>query len=241
MKPEESEKVKWSRTIRRLLVVAVLLAIFLILVPLATLPLFEHTRDARYDIVSFDTQKWVTRDGMYSVTFQELPTGVVCFGGTQTFMRLTLKELDGVDGGRYTVTFNPGSWQEVTTILIGPWETRIYDSRGWCPSDWSSPKYTFAPLPPRFTSQYISGDTSQWNNTVWELRGALTLREQEGIGGAYAVHFVTSSGAGTTVTKDLTPNGVATFQASITVPSPSVSMQYEVNAPKVTYKSGLFG
>lgn len=234
------ETVRWSRTGRRILKLIVAVVVLSVVIPMLTLPIFERTRDARYEVVSLEQDYWVHRDGRFDVSFQQrYRTGFLC--SYYDYAVVTLVEREGLPGGTYRVTFQYPTYQGTpVTVTLGPGETETITSDEVCATSPGENVITpsLVASPPRVYETF-TGVTG--NNTDWELKGTLTLRELEGVGGEYVVNFRVSPGSESkTVRGQVFASAVEEFDVSFEVPNGTCcSIGYSTNAPKVREKASL--
>src|SRR3972149_1787665 len=62
--PLDEEKVRWSQTGRKIVKTIVAVVVVIVVVSLITLPIFDRTRDARYEVVSMSQETWITRGAL---------------------------------------------------------------------------------------------------------------------------------------------------------------------------------
>ena len=155
---------------------------------------------------------------------------------------VTLSEREGLPGGHYRITFTyPTYVGQPIDVYLAADETQAVASNEVCSTAPGSVTIGHALIanPPRVYEQYRG---SQGNNTAWEVRAKLTLRELEGIGGEYVVrfHLNPDSQDSKTMRSQVFASAVQDFGVSFDVPNGTCcSIGYDVNAPKVQEKASV--
>ncbi|HKZ64345.1 MAG TPA: hypothetical protein VJ400_07880 [Thermoplasmata archaeon] len=234
----DEEKVRWSQTGRKIVKTIVAVVVVIVVVSLITLPIFDRTRDARYEVVSMSQETWITRGADFETSsYQESRSGFWC--SYYVWRVLNLTETEGT-GGSFQVHFenSPEGYTSDVTVYASAHETETVSSGELCASSASS-TVSYTVVPPRITEKYRGIDGT---NPVCELRGELTLRELEGITGEYVVRFSVQPGPldSRTYTQHIVPGDVRDFDVSFSVPScTGHSISYSINAPKVRENASL--
>jgi len=236
--PMTGEKVRWSRTGRKIVKAIVAIVVVVVILSLVTLPIFDKTRDARYEVVSMTQEYWVTRDARFDASFsQSMRSGFWCSYYVWGILNLT--EVEGT-GGTYLVHFanSPeGNTQDVN-VYLSPNQHQTVTSQELCAQS-SGSTVSYSVTTPRIYEKFRGVEGT---NPVWELHGKLTLRELEGIGGEYVVRLDAMPGPldSHTDTVNILPSSVKDFAISFSVPSGTgYTISYSINAPKVQEKASV--
>lgn len=232
------ERIEWSKTERKILKALIAVVIIVVVILLVALPVFDHTRDARYEVVSMTQEYWVTRDARYDASFsQDIRSGFWCAYYVLGILNLT--EVEGT-GGTFQIHFanSPEGNTQDTSVYLSSNQRQTITSQELC-ADTTESTVSYSVTPPRINEAFrgIVG-----NNPVWELHGKLTLRELEGIGGEYVVRLDLTPGPAESHshTVNIYPNSVNDFDATFSVPSGTgYTIRYSINAPKVQEKAAL--